>query len=144
MTSTGSQATTVDRRFPDGSFWGVATAASQIKGAWHEDGKGESIWDRLQTGVVPGVLSGVTSGSRGAHDHLIEGSCPGPQSEATTSRYLIRWTRLSWTVLANTGSQTRRSCTRSSRHHRPKRQHSMRAASVLAKGLLVKRASPIA
>jgi beta-glucosidase len=46
-------------RFPDDFLWGAATASYQIEGAVHEDGRGESVWDRFS--ATPGkVRNGET------------------------------------------------------------------------------------
>ncbi|WP_295122025.1 GH1 family beta-glucosidase [uncultured Leifsonia sp.] len=45
-----------DTRWPDGFLWGSATAAAQIEGAAHEDGKEDSIWDAFAR--VPNAVAG--------------------------------------------------------------------------------------
>ena len=47
-------------KFPENFLWGAATASYQIEGAWNEDGKGESIWDRFSH--TPGKVKNGDTG----------------------------------------------------------------------------------
>ncbi len=53
--------TQVERPFPATFVWGAATSAYQIEGAAHEDGRGESIWDRFCD--IPGKVRNGENGS---------------------------------------------------------------------------------
>ena len=52
--------------FPEDFIWGVATSSHQIEGAWGENGRGESIWDRFSS--TPGKIEDGSDASR-ACDH---------------------------------------------------------------------------
>jgi beta-glucosidase len=49
----------MDHDFPSDFLWGAAASAYQIEGAAHEDGRGESIWDRF-TATPGNVRAGDT------------------------------------------------------------------------------------
>jgi beta-glucosidase len=80
--------------FPDSFLWGAATAAYQIEGAWNEDGKGESIWDRFAH--TPGrVENGDTGDTACDHYHRMPADV-GMIKELGLSayRFSLAWSRV--------------------------------------------------
>ncbi|MBW4720259.1 GH1 family beta-glucosidase [Saccharothrix obliqua] len=56
----------MEQVFPSDFLWGAATAAYQIEGSLHVDGRGPSIWDTFA--AVPGAVLGGADGDPGC-DH---------------------------------------------------------------------------
>lgn len=80
--------------FPKDFLWGVATAAPQIEGAWDEDGKGESIWDRFSR--IPGkIKNGDTPSVACDSYHRYEEDIRHLQALGVKSyRFSIAWPRV--------------------------------------------------
>jgi beta-glucosidase len=55
-------------KFPHNFLWAAATAAYQVEGAWNEDGKGESIWDRFSH-TLGKIEDGTTGDTACDHYH---------------------------------------------------------------------------
>jgi beta-glucosidase len=81
-------------RFPNGFLWGLATSAFQVEGAWNEDGKGESIWDRF-THRVGKVRGGATADIACNQYHLYPRDIAILKSLNQKSyRFSISWPRI--------------------------------------------------
>ncbi len=90
----GRQSSLAPVSFPKGFFWGAATAAYQIEGAWKEDGKGASIWDRFAH--TPGrIKTGDTGDVACDSYHLWPDDIPLLQAMSlNSSRFSISWPRI--------------------------------------------------
>lgn len=84
----------MSRTFPDGFKWGVATSAYQIEGAWKEDGKGESVWDRFAH--TPGrIANGDTGDVANDHYHRYRDDVALMSDlGATAYRFSVAWPRV--------------------------------------------------
>lgn len=80
--------------FRPGFVWGVATSAYQIEGAWNQDGKGESIWDRFSH--TPGkIKNGETGDVACDHYHrYIEDVALMKELGVKAYRFSFSWSRV--------------------------------------------------
>ncbi len=80
--------------FPPDFLWGTATSAYQIEGAWNEDGRGESIWDRFSH--TPGrVKNGDTGDVACNHYHRWREDIALMQAMGMRAyRFSIAWPRI--------------------------------------------------
>ena len=81
-------------RFPEGFLWGTATAAYQVEGAWKEDGKGESIWDRFTH--TPGKVKGGTTGDVACDQYHLyaQDMALAKRLNQKSYRFSISWPRI--------------------------------------------------
>lgn len=81
-------------KFPHNFLWGAATASYQIEGAWNEDGKGESIWDRFSH--TPGKIEDGSTGDIACdHYHRYEEDIALMRRLGLKAyRFSISWTRV--------------------------------------------------
>jgi beta-glucosidase len=80
--------------FPEDFVFGTATAAYQIEGAWNEDGRGESIWDRF--GHTRGKTKNGENGDVACdHYHRFEEDVALMKAlEQDAYRFSISWPRI--------------------------------------------------
>jgi beta-glucosidase len=89
-----ARASSPEIRFPKNFYWGAATAAFQIEGAWNEDGKGESIWDRFAH--TPGKIKDGSNGDVTCdHYHRYREDVALMRALNLNSyRFSVAWTRI--------------------------------------------------
>lgn len=82
------------RGLPPDFLWGTATSSYQIEGAWQEDGKGPSIWDRFAH--APGnILNNDTGDTAIDHYHRYKEDVQHMTAlGARTYRFSISWPRI--------------------------------------------------
>ncbi len=83
-----------EARFPEGFLWGTATAAYQVEGAWKENGKGESIWDRFTH--TPGKVKGGTTGDVACDQYHLyaQDMALAKRLNQKSYRFSISWPRI--------------------------------------------------
>lgn len=81
-------------RFPREFWWGVATAAYQVEGAWNAGGKGESVWDHF-THTPSMIKCGMTGDVACDSYHRYEQDAAMMESLGVRSyRFSVSWPRV--------------------------------------------------